>query len=255
MVMEKRGQMTIFIILGIILIIIVAVYFVGVKTEIIPPLLTTSNADSEMSDIEDHVEDCLEEIGTQYVRIIGEQGGYLNPGVDTYRMYNDTKVSYLCWNQQDISLCTNRLLTLNKMEEDLEFAISQALQTCINVYDYSDDVKAQNDWELEVDINFANVGLTLLYPVTVDKGDGEIASEDEFSVNLDAPLGELYEVSQDTVNSHASIGDFDQLLYMLSKLSKYTIYKYKPYPDTIYQLKLREHGYIFQFAIQGQENF
>jgi hypothetical protein len=41
---------------------------------------------------------------------------------------------------------------------------------------------------------------------------------------------------------------------MLSKLSRYTIYKNKPYPDVLYQIKLREGDYVFQFAIQGEEN-
>tara|TARA_Y100000310_G_scaffold290392_1_gene317535 strand:- start:5877 stop:6644 length:768 start_codon:yes stop_codon:yes gene_type:complete len=254
MVMKKRGQATLFIILGIVLVVVVGLYFVGVSTNIIPPLLTTSDAVSEMAEIEDHIEECLADVGGNYVTILGLQGGYISPAEDTYRLYNDSSVSYHCWNREGVAPCTNRLVTLSHMEEELQDAIDSALDTCVNVYDYSKDVEADSDWELEVAINFNEVQLDLYYPVSVDKGEDDFASEDEFSKSLDVPLGELYEVALDVVNSHAFSGEFDQLLYMLSKLSRYTIYKHKPYPDIIYQAKLREDDYVFQFAIQGEEN-
>jgi hypothetical protein len=250
--MQKRGQGTLFIILGIILVIVVGLYFVGVQIEIIPPLLSASDAAGEMSEIDEHITDCLLEIGTDYVNQIGLQGGYLSVAPDTYRLYNDTTVSYLCWNQEESSLCSNRLLTVAHMEEELEDAIDSALQTCINVYDYSDDVEAAEDWVVEVEIQLESVDIALDYPVVVDKGEDDIASEDTFEEEVDAPLGDLHGVAQDIINDHALYGDHDQLLYMLGKLSRYTIYKYKPYPDVLYQAKLREHGYIFQFAIEGE---
>jgi hypothetical protein len=252
--MRKRGQAAIFIILGIVLIIAIVLYFVGVKTEIIPPLLTSSDAASELNEVEEHIEECLQELGADYLYIIGTQGGYLSPGPDTYRLYNDSQVSYLCWNQVDLPTCTNRLLTLEKMDEQLTEAIDNALDTCINVYDYSSDVEVGGERELEVEINLQEVVISLYYPITVDKGDDDYASEDEFSETVEVALGDLYGVSQDIVNQHAAVGDFDQLLYMLSKLSRYTIYKNKPYPDTVYQVKLRENDYVFQFAIQGESN-
>jgi hypothetical protein len=252
--MRKKGQAMIFVVLGIILVIAVIMYFVGVKTEIIPPLLTSSSAASELNEVEDHVEECLEEIGSEYLHIIGTQGGYLSPGPDTYRLYNDTLVSYLCWNQENLPTCTNRLLILEKMDDQLTKAIEDSLDTCMNVYDFSSDIEVGGEREVEVDINLQQVRIDMYYPLTIDKGDDDFASEDEFSVVLNVPLGELYLVSQDIVNQHATIGDFDQLLYMLSKLSRYTIYKNKPYPDIVYQVRLREGSYVFQFAIQGESN-
>ncbi|MDP3728186.1 MAG: hypothetical protein Q8R18_01900 [bacterium] len=250
--MEKRGQATLFIILGIVLVVLVILYFIGVQQNIIPPLLSGGSSASQMAAVDQHVRECMVEIGGQYVTQIAAQGGYLAPASDTYRLYNDTQVSYLCWNQVGL-FCTNRLLTVSHMEEELTDVIDDALGTCINVYDASDDIEAAEDWELSVDIQRDSVDLLLYYPVSIDDGDNVI-SEDEFSESLDVPLGELYEVSQDIVNDHAVVGDFEQLIYMLSKLSRYTIYKYKPYPDVLYQVKLREDTFVFQFAIQGKSN-
>lgn len=251
--MGRRGQATLFIILGIVLVVLVVLYFVGVQQKIIPPLLKSSSPASQMADIDSHIGDCLQSIGGQYVTQIGAQGGYLAPATGTYRLYNDTSVSYLCWNESGKAVCTNRLLTRSHMEEELRQAISDGLQTCINVYDYSSNAEVAQGWDLTVAIQRDKVNLDLYYPVSITKG-SDTASQDTFFESIDAPLGELYDVSQDVVNGHASIGDFDQLVYMLSKLSRYTIYKYKPYPDALYQLQLREGTYVFQFAIQGEEH-
>lgn len=251
--MEKRGQATLFIILGIVLVVLVVLYFVGVQQEIIPPLLAGGDASAQMSAVDQHIRECMADIGNEYVTILGAQGGYLSPGTDTYRLYNDTQVSYLCWNQVTVSTCTNRLLTIAHMEEELTDVIEEALGTCINVYDVSDEVEAADEWDLTVEIQRDSVDMLLYYPVSIDDGDNVI-SEEEFSESLDVPLGELHSVAQDVVNDHAVAGDFEQLIYMLSKLSRYTIYKYKPYPDVLYQLKLREGSYVFQFAIQGESN-
>ena len=253
MKMEKRGQATLFIILGIVLVVLVALYFIGVQQDIIPPLLSGGDSASQMAAVDQHVRACMAEVGGQYVTQIAAQGGYLAPASDTYRLYNDTQVSYLCWNQVGLATCTNRLLTLSHMEEELTDVIDDTLGTCINVYDVSDDIEAAENWELTVDIQRDSVDMLLYYPVSVDDGD-TVVTEDEFSESLQVPLGELYEVSQDVVNDHAVGGDFEQLIYMLSKLSRYTIYKYKPYPDVLYQVKLRDDSYVFQFAIQGEEN-
>ncbi len=251
--MDKRGQATLFIILGIVLVVLVILYFIGVQQNIIPPLLGGNDASAQLSNVNSHIGDCLQEVGGDYVTQIAAQGGYLAPATGTYLFFNDTTISYLCWNQVGLSTCTNRLLTKQHMEEELQSTIQDALNTCINVYDVSDDVEAAGSWEVTVDIQQTGVDLELYYPVSIDDGDN-VVSQDTFSETLNVPLGELYDVSQDIVNSHASLGDFEQLTYMLSKLSRYTIYKYKPYPDVLYQVKLREGSYVFQFGIQGEEN-
>lgn len=252
--MGKRGQATVFIILGVLLVLAVVLYFVLVRTEVIPPFLGFTDAGSELAEIEEHVEGCLEEVGVQYLTEIGLQGGYLSPGVDTYRLYNDSSVAYLCYNQIGLGTCTNRLLTLEHMDEELTTAVSDGLSSCVNVYDFSKDVEAASEWTLAVDIALDTVQFVLDYPITVDKGEDDVASVDRFTIVADVPLGELYQVSQDVVNAHATAGDFDPLLYMLSQQGKYLIYKNKPYPDTVYQVSLREGSYTFQFAIQGEES-
>jgi hypothetical protein len=253
MIMKKRGQSTIFIIIGIVIVLLVALYIVGTQTKIIPPLLGGGSAVDQMNDIDTHVTECLQDIGDDYLTQIALQGGYLSVPSDSYRLYNDTTISYLCYNQINSATCSNRMLTVAQMEQELEDTISSALETCINVHDYSDDITSiAESWVLEIDVYQTSVDFLLTYPVEISK-DEEVIKIDEFTHTADVPLGELYDVSMDIVNQEASLGDFDQLIYMLQKFSKYTIYKLRPYPDKIYQVKFREDDYLFQFAIQGEE--
>ena len=250
--MNKRGQATVFIIIGIVILIIVALYIIGTQTKLGVQILGGGSAEDQLADIDDHISECLEETGTEYITKIALQGGYLSVPPNSYRLYNDTTVSYLCYNQPGTTACSNRLLTIAHMEQELEETISDALKACISVTDYSGDARTAEDWVLEVDILQQAVDLTLIYPIEVIK-DEEKREQEEFSVTIPATLGELYDVSIDIVNDEAIVGDFDQLIYMLQKFSRYTIYKHKPYPDKIYQVKLREGNFIFQFAIQGEQ--
>ena len=74
----------------------------------------------------------------------------------------------------------------------------------------------------------------------------------EFKEVVDKPLGDLYEVSQDILDYESQFGDFDQLIYMLSKKGDYFIYKKRPYPDKLYIINDKERKLTFQFFVQGE---
>ncbi|MFH1456336.1 MAG: hypothetical protein ABIF40_05305 [archaeon] len=254
--MEKKGQATLFIILGIIVVALVVLFFYARGSIYVPP--TQEGLSAEMGQIEDHVYDCLTDIGEDYIEQIGLQGGYLATPEDTYVLWDDTTVSYLCYNQEGLPYCTNRMLTLVSMETELQDAIEQALSTCINVFQFGGvvetyEVVAPEGFTLDVDIEDSVVKLLLTYPVMLVSKDGDVTvEEDIFAGNVNAPLGELYSVAMEVLDYETEFGEFDQLSYVLTKQGEYTIYKHRPYPDKIYELKLRENDYIFRFAVQGE---
>ena len=70
---------------------------------------------------------------------------------------------------------------------------------------------------------------------------------------FDIPLGALYDVSMEIVNTESQIGEFEQLSYMLVHKGQFIIDKKKPYPDKFYILKTKDSDYKFQFFVQGEE--
>ena len=249
----KRGQITTFAIIGIIIVaaILLVLYLRG---QLNIPILGLGTAQERLNDIKEHITGCIEDISEEPLRKIGLQGGHLATPEGTYRKRNDITISYLCYNIPDQSICSNSLLLLNNMEKELAQAIDQGLNNCINLesfrrgYDMTTGKRVTT-----VTIGKKNKTIIINLPVTLRDGETEV-KENEFTALFNYPLGALYHVSQDIVNTEASLGEFEQLSYMLSKRGKYEIQKDKPYPDKLYTLHATNNDYTFQFFIQGEPN-
>ncbi|MEA3378464.1 MAG: hypothetical protein U9Q69_02375, partial [Nanoarchaeota archaeon] len=164
---KKRGQVTIFVILGIVIVALI-VLFLAFRKDILPPS-SQSGINSEMRAAKKMIENCLEASADDHIRTIGIQGGYLTPGLDTFRLWNDTKISYLCFNLEGKITCRNRLLTLRSMEEQLSRAIEKDLVTCVDLDEIRGvEVIANEPFKVTTQILPYQVAIDLNYPVTIN---------------------------------------------------------------------------------------
>lgn len=161
-----------------------------------------------------------EEIISEDIIRIGLQGGYLEPEEGTYRDYESSKISYLCYNIEDSSLCKKKDLSITDMEKQLSKAIENRIKS-------------------------SKITVTILDEKVVVKEDSE-------TYEFNYPLGELYKVNQEIIDAKATSGEFDQLSYMIAHHGLYRIEKVRPYPDEIYKLNKQDSNYKFQFTIQGE---
>ena len=249
--MNKRGQLTAFIILGIV-IAAAAILVLFIRGQFFFGPVTPDNLANKMIPISEHITNCVKDVAPDEIERIGLQGGHLKTAKDTFRKERDIPVSYLCYNVKDNPTCYNRMLLISEMEEELNEAIKARLSGCINVkkFEKGFDTKLGN-LKVEAEIGKDNVAVNVNYPITLIKGNVEV-DEDEFSVNFNYPLGRLYEASQDIINVEAEFGEFDQLSYMLVKRGQVVVEKQRPYPDKLYVLKAKDSPYIFQFMVQGE---
>lgn len=254
---NKRGQVTLFVILGIVIVALI-VLLLAFRKDILPKTGSPENIDATMQSIEKGIRECMADAADEPIRRIGLQGGYLSTPEGSYRRWDDYAISYLCYNQAGKETCTNRFLTIGKMDEQLSEAIKENMGRCLDIKGFGNvgliktiEVIPGNEMDVKVAISEDVVNIELNQRVEV-KGSGGSKVKDKFEVAIRSPLGELYGVSQDILDSETAFGRFDQLTYMLNKMSRYTIYVEKPYPDKIYQIKLREKDYIFQFAVEGE---
>lgn len=250
--MEKKGQITVFVIIGIVIVALIVLLY-AFRSQISLPFVQV-NLQDEMQKVTSEIQDCLKNSASGPVELIGLQGGYLSTPPGSYRLFNDTPISYLCYNQAEKPTCTNRMLTIENMQDQLSNAIDQSLLECLDVSVSSGvELQTPNTYKVNTFIQPSKVLIELDYPITLtDKKTNDELSETKFTATVNAPLGDLYNVAMDIVDSEATGGRFDVLSYVLSKMSKYTIYPHKPYPDKIYQIKLREGSYLFQMAIEDE---
>ncbi len=254
---KKRGQVTLFVILGIVIVAIILLV-VFLREPIAQAVASEANLQTEMKGVTGSIEKCLKKSADGPIKKIAWQGGYLGPTSGTYRLWNDTTVSYLCYNMKGKQTCINRLLTVKVVEKQLEKAIEEKLKTCVDIQPRGTfakyDVITKKDFNVTVQVLLDAVRVNLDYPVTLQskKTRSNVLSKQKFTSTLSYPLGDLLNVVYSIIDAETTNGYFDQLSYMLASQSKYTIYVNKPYPDKIYRLKLRENDFTFQFAVEGE---
>ena len=260
--MNKRGQVTVFVIIGIVLIILILLfYFLKDKVSLGPP--SQQNIEDQFPQIKEHIEECLVEIATPRLRQMGLQGGFINTPADTFRNHQNNKVSYLCYDIKDQPYCRSRILRLEDMENELSEYILQDLQNqCLNINAFEKPGYDLNKGNLDIKTTISddNVLIDANLPIKITRGDLS-AEESEFSVLINVPLGRLYQASRDIVNAESLTGIFDTVPYSLLKTQltskPYILQKLQPYPDKLYFLKIKDtpsedEEYIFQFFVEGE---
>ena len=258
----KRGQVTIFIILGIVILSAV-ILFIFVKSNVYFGPATQGRLQQEFPSIRVHIENCLRDFSEPYIRKIGKQGGILNPAENTYDYYFGDKISYLCYNIPDDRRCSNRMLLKSEIERDLIYAIKPRLLDCIDVDSFkkSGYEIEQGAMNFDIAIGQDSVLALLNFPITIKKDQAQ-AKEDRFKAEIRYPLGRLIDSAQDIIAAESFIGDFDSTVYSFTKTKNtnipYVIKKLQPYPDKLYVLKIKDipterDPYIFQFLIQSEE--
>lgn len=259
--MEKRGQVTVFAILGVIIAAVV-VLFLFVRNQVYLGGANLEDLEKEFPQIQAHVEDCLNEVGEKYINLIGKQGGYLTTNPGTFRLYKGIGINYLCYNIEGKPECSNRGLRLIDVENSLKNGMIGDVNRCIDIdrFDKFGLNVQRSEVKLDVNIGEDTVIFTANLPVKINKGDVE-ARRDKFETELNYPLGRLYNSAKDIVDSEAVYGNLDTLTYSVLKTrfsgKPYIVQKLQPYPDKLYVLKIKdtpsnENEFIFQFFIQDE---
>ncbi len=256
MILKKRGQATLLITVGIIILILLSIAFYLRSSFITPPKIEDLQKETDCP--QKIITDCIGRVAPDYINLIGKQGGYLNTPPDTFRLFNGSRVSVLCYNIPGRDECINRMLTKEEMEKQLENALDFALQSCVNVQSckgFSSGFSIQTPKKLKTDVNIEKdkVLVKVNYPVVLTSRSGAQLTVQDFSTALDYPLGSLYDVAvNQVIDTEAEFGNFEQLLYMITHKGKILIELKKPYPDKLYILKTNNNPFRFQFFIQGE---
>ena len=138
--MEKRGQVTIFIILAIIIVSAVLVFFLWGKP-------TYFSDEKKQLNFESCVEDAVE----QTIGELEKKAGFINPKF-TYR-YLGEKFTYLCYTNQYYERCAVQVPFLkNSFDEQMELLVKDKISTCYG--NSIDDLKSQGYSVIQGDVDY-----------------------------------------------------------------------------------------------------
>ncbi len=243
---SKRGQVTIFIIIAILIIgAAVSIYLLVPKAKI-GTVFDATNPSG-------FIQTCLEDKIGKTVDLISSQGGSVDPKF--FFTYQGQKIEYLCYTAEDYATCVvQQPLLKQHIESEIKENISEDVGTCFN--------NLQENYRnagYTVNLQTGKTTVELLpkrivtrfdgYVLTVTKG--ETAKYNSFLVVLNNNLYELTSIANSIIDWETKYGNAETTLYM-SYYKDLKVEKNTQQDGTkIYILTDRNNEKKFQFATRS----
>ncbi|MGD9275809.1 MAG: hypothetical protein PVJ67_01405 [Candidatus Pacearchaeota archaeon] len=239
---NKKGQVTIFIIVGIIIVvlgILIYMFYPDIKTNFETEAKTPSAFIRNC--IEDEVEDSIAELSIH--------GGYIKPKF--YFLKNDEKIGYLCYTNEYYLTCVMQEPLLKRhIETEIKKYIEETADECfdslVESYErkrYSVNLKRA---EMGVEITPGEVSVIFNNTLTLERESTE--NYESFKISFDKNLYELLSIANSILSWEAEYGDSETTLYM-NYYHDVKVEKQKQTDGTtIYVLTDRNTDEKFQFA-------
>ena len=218
--MQKKAQVTVFIILGLIIAIILFATFYFFGESLLAKSKTSQLTQAQLIPLKEHVESCILVSLNKNFELIKRNAFFFSPSSYTTD-YGGAKVNYLIYPDNAV----NKLNSLEAVQDELSSNIEKDLQSCsfdkFNL-DIKPDKKAM---KAETAIAENKIIVTLNYPIKVSKGQTSLELKG-FSVSKETDLGLIHSITNDIVAGELQ-GEFDQYKYTFehpeSRIDKFNL--------------------------------
>ena len=239
--MKKRGQITIFILVAIIILVVgILIYFLYPKIN--GDVSVTENPSLFM-------QSCVEDTLKDNVAEISMQGGSISP--EHYILYKGDKIEYLCYTNEYYKKCVMQQPLLKKhIENEIKSSIDTVVYSCLDDLKKSYSKKGYEvsltQGDFSVELFPKKIKLRINKTLTLKKQDTKIYNS--LNVVLNNNLYELVSIAQNILNWEAHYGDAETTIYMTYYRNIKVEKKKQSDGSTIYILTDRNTGDKFQFA-------
>jgi len=239
---NKRGQLTLFIIIGIMIVglaILIYLFYPNIK----------SNLGLESKNPSAFIENCLEEVLIENAEIVSSQGGSLEP--ENYILYDNQKIEYLCYTSEYYKTCVMQQPLLKEhIEEEIKKGINTQARTCLNDLKKNYETKGyrvnMKQGEIKVELLPKRIVVRFNDSVTLTKEGAEKYEAIEAVYNNN--LYELLSITTSILNWEATYGDSETTSYMNYYRDLKVEKKKQTDGSTVYILTDRNNQNKFQFA-------
>lgn len=210
-----KGQVTLFIIIGVILLLIVGILIFYSTAKKAPKQVSV-----DLQPVKTFVDECLEQVSTPAVLLLAVQGGYIYLPKDTAHIDN-VNVGF------GYDKGKKQLLSRESMEAQLSQHIGEQLQACINNFVSLPGKRIEaGNMTVKTSIAKNNVNVVIDYPVTLVAGQVETENEqtkqtttqtiDTFSTTVNLRLGYVYELVHKVLDKQMADKDYLDVTYLQS---------------------------------------
>ncbi len=219
MIINKKAQVTIFIIFALILVVIIALIFVLSKP--VPEVI-----EKDAKNPQQYIDVCVREGVKQALDIIMPQGGFLEPL--NYQLYKNNRVAYLCYTEKYYTACTNQHPAYIKdIENEINNYIQPIVRDCFT--SLKQTLEKQN-YNIEQGAESIKVNLkTKQVEVIIDKNfimkkGSDVNEYKQFTSKLNNPAYDLVLIAIEIANQEARFCNFEYVgyaaLYPLYRIDK-----------------------------------
>jgi hypothetical protein len=203
---KKRGQVTIFIILAIVIVV------AGILLYFFLPSIRTS---FQPTNPEQFIESCVFTDFDETLKTISAQGGSLDP--EPYLLYRNTKIQYGCYTNEYYRLCVMQQPLLQRsIEELLEKDLNDRAKNCFQ--ELKSDYE-QKGYRVQIERNTTyveflpkHVRVDLQTRVTLTKDSTQ--TYEDFDFDQRSGLYELLSIASSILNWEARYGEAETTIYM-----------------------------------------
>jgi hypothetical protein len=214
--MTKKGQLTLFIVIGLILLVGISIYLYATSRAAIAPVeaerIKMAEVPTEVQPLDEFITDCLKVTARQGLQLIGERGGYIEPK-QSYHPYEPTegsavqfapnsklKVPYW-WHLSSKNNCAgdcefkSERPSLQSIKTQMDEYIRKELPNCLGRFEnfakQNMIVTPAGDIKPDTQITKGNVVVVLNYPVEAVLSGTKFNLKD-YAAELQVPFYEIY---------------------------------------------------------------
>ena len=243
---ERRGQVTVFIIIAII------VVAIGLLIIFFYPKIS-SGITFDAGNPASFLESCLEDDLMSAISTLSLQGGSLSP--TGYYMYSGNPVEYLCYTNEDYKTCVVQQPILSShIENEIKSVVEQKIGQCFIDLKSSYEKKG---YKISGDLGKIDVGLlpnqifiNIDGPITISKKDSK--TYDSFDIVLNNNLYELAAIAKNIIKWETRTGEAEITTYMTYYRDLKVEKKQQDDGTRIYILTDLNSGDSFTFASRSQ---
>ncbi len=214
--MSKRGQVTIFLVIGIVILLLAAgFFFVFSKIKKAPLEVEEEEARRFLGipgSVQAFVEDCIKDTINPSVYLLAIQGGVIYPEEDSLILLTDYGLVNYAW------INGAKGISLEKMEEDLATYLEENIDFCLGRFETFEkqNILVGVNYEkinAEVKIQKSAIKTEFYFPLQVILSNGDKQDLDTFSVQQPSSLGAMLETIETLQFPNIGPQDFLDLPY------------------------------------------
>lgn len=237
--MNKRGQIAIFVIIAVIIVLGIAGFFLlKDRAE------DTTNIPDEFVPLSTNIQNCVDNLSLNSVVLAGITGGKISSEGDLL----DINDSYISWGYYEGE---DKLPDLSEIEGNIENFIHESLPSCFIVNTYSGYEISFEESVAKAEIGEETVLIKVNYPYNALKGENRIRVNPVYDSEIRVQLGKMHQTAESIIQRHQEEERID-LVYLLDLDFKVDVIsvdnKTFIYSISDENSKINNYPYIFRFA-------